>query len=464
MSRLAVINVVGLSSRLLGEHMPAVTSYARQMGVQSFAPTFPALTCSAQSSMLTGRGVSEHGIVGNGWLDRESAEPRFWKQSNRLVRGEKIWHHLRQQLPDFTCANLFWWYNMATDADIAITPRPLYYGDGRKVFDIHTQPMALRESIKADLGDFPFPAFWGPLAGIDSSQWIANAAQWVEKREQPDLQLIYLPHLDYCLQQFGPDIPRIAVELRAIDTVIAELLAFFQQRDVRVLLVSEYGICPVSRPVHINRILRQAGLLSIKDEQGCDGLDPFMSDAIAIADHQIAHVYLRQPERIAEVQALLAAQPGIASVHPASHYWSMGIATERAGDLIAIAESDAWFSYYFWEDDARAPDYARCVDIHRKPGYDPAELFFDPALRLPKLHLAAFLLKKTLGLRASLKVIPLQAELVRGSHGRSDHPADLQAVAIGARRSIQRHEDIFTEMAQHFLGAPHDDFPTLSSP
>lgn len=451
MSRLAVINVVGLSSGLLGDHTPALSAFAREHGLQSFAPTFPALTCSSQSSMLTGRGVSEHGIVGNGWLDRESAEPRFWKQSNRLVRGEKIWHLLRRHLPNFSCANLFWWYNMATDADIAITPRPLYYGDGRKVFDIHTQPMPLREQIKADLGDFPFPSFWGPMAGIDCSQWIARAAQWVEQRHQPDLQLIYLPHLDYCLQQFGPDLPRIEPELRAIDAVVGELIRFFQQKNVRVLIVSEYGICPVSRPIHINRILRQAGLLSIKDEQGCDGLDPFMSDALAIADHQIAHVYLRQPERLAEVQSLLAKQPGIASVRPASEYWSPGIATERAGDLIAIAEADAWFTYYFWEDDDRAPDYARCVDIHRKPGYDPAELFFDPALRLPKLHLAAFLLKKKLGLRASLKVIPLQAELVKGSHGRSDHPRELQAVAMGARRPILCHEDIFTEMAEHFL-------------
>jgi predicted AlkP superfamily pyrophosphatase or phosphodiesterase len=448
---LAVLNIVGLSSRCLGDAMPRLSALRDLLGLQSFAPAFPAITCTAQSHMLTGTDASQHGIVANGWLDRESAEVRFWKQSNRLVRGEKIWHRLQRELPGFTCANLFWWYNMATDADIAITPRPLYLSDGRKHFDIHTQPMPLREAIKADLGDFPFPSFWGPAAGIACSQWIAKSARWVYEKHQPSLNLVYLPHLDYGLQKFGPDAPEMAQELSQIDAVAGELIDFYESKGVRVLIVSEYGISPVSQPVHLNRVLRDAGLLSIKDELGRDGLDLFQSEAIAVADHQIAHIYVKDAQKIATVQTLLAAVPGVAKVQLASEVWQQGIAQERAGDLIVTANADAWFTYYFWNDDSRAPDFARCVDIHRKPGYDPVELFLDPTLCCPKLKIAAFLLKKKLGLRALLDVIPLDATLVKGSHGRTEVPSGEQAIVIGARQPVHKAEDIFAEMLSHFL-------------
>lgn len=401
--------------------------------------------------MLTGTDASVHGIVANGWLDRESAEVRFWKQSNRLVRGEKIWHVLKREMPGFTCANLFWWYNMATDADLAITPRPLYLADGRKFFDVHTQPMGLREMIKADLGAFPFPSFWGPAAGIACSQWIADSARWIYRKHRPSLNLVYLPHLDYGLQKYGPGAPEMASELAQIDHVVGELIEFYEQQGVRVLLVSEYGISAVSRPVHLNRILRDAGLLSIKDELGRDGLDLFQSDAIAVADHQVAHVYVKDAAKVDAVKLLLENVPGVENVQHVQEVWQPGIARERAGDLIVTAAPDAWFTYYFWDDDRRAPDYARCVDIHRKPGYDPVELFLDPELRCPKLKIAAFLLKKKLGLRALMEVIPLDATLVKGSHGRSAVPAGEQAIAMGARQPIQRAEDVFQEMLAHFL-------------
>lgn len=454
---LAVLNIVGLSTSCLGASTPRLCAFRDRHGVQSFPPAFPAVTCTAQSHMLTGTDASGHGIVANGWLDRESAEVRFWKQSNRLVRGEKIWHRLQSELPGFTCANLFWWYNMATDADIAITPRPLYLADGRKSFDIHTQPMGLRETIKADLGEFPFPSFWGPAAGIACSQWIAASARWIYRIHQPSLNLIYLPHLDYGLQKYGPGAAEMAEELAQIDQVAGELIDFYEQQGVRVLIVSEYGISPVSRPVHLNRILRQAGLLSIKDELGRDGLDLFQSEAIAVADHQVAHVYVKSPEKIDAIKALLATVPGVDKVEYAHERWSPGIALERAGDLIVTAAPDAWFTYYFWEDDARAPDYARCVDIHRKPGYDPVELFLDPALCCPKLKIAAFLLKKKLGLRALLEVIPLDATLVKGSHGRDQVPAGEQALVIGAKRPIHKAEQVFEEMLTHFLPDGRDN-------
>lgn len=447
---LAVINIVGLSSGLIGEHTPRLRAFAQRAGLQSFTPAFPAVTCTAQSDMLTGTDASTHGIVANGWLDRENAEVRFWKQSNRLVRGEKIWHHLQREIPEFTCANLFWWYNMATDAQIAITPRPLYLSDGRKSFDIHTQPMGLREQIKESLGPFPFPSFWGPAAGIACSQWIASAARWTFDQHQPLLNLVYLPHLDYGLQKYGPGAPQVAQELAEIDEVAGSLIDYYEQRGVRVLVVSEYGISPVKRAIHLNRELRRAGLLSIKDELGRDGLDLFQSEAIAVADHQVAHVYIKNPARIDEVKKRLEKIDGVESVAYATERWQQGIATERAGDLIVTAAPDAWFTYYFWEDDKRAPDYARCVDIHRKPGYDPVELFLDPSIPFPKLTIAAFLLKKMLGLRALMEVIPLDASLVKGSHGRDQVPTSEQAVALGANNTITKARDIFQEMLDHF--------------
>ena len=244
--RLAVLNVVGLSKSLIGEHTPRLRQFAASQGCQAYQPAFPAVTCTAQSSILTGSGPDEHGIVANGWYDRESAEVRFWKQSNHLVHGEKLWETLRSEVEGFTCAKLFWWYNMYSTADWSITPRPLYPADGRKVFDVHTQPMTMRDELKADLGEFPFPSFWGPAAGIPCSQWIANSAKWVEEKHSPTLSLVYLPHLDYVLQKDGPESDKVPHALGEIDAVLGELIDFYEARGVMVAILSEYGISPVS--------------------------------------------------------------------------------------------------------------------------------------------------------------------------------------------------------------------------
>ncbi len=443
MNRIAVINVVGLTKGLIGEHMPNVSKFAEQGHVSSFPPAFPAVTCTAQSAYLTGTSVEHHGIVANGWYDREAAEVKFWKQSNHLVHGEKIWERLREKFPEATCAKMFWWYNMYSSADFAATPRPLYPADGRKFFDIHTQPMGMREEMKADLGDFPFPAFWGPAAGIDSSRWIAESAKWIERKQQPTLNLVYLPHLDYCLQKFGPDAPEVVPELQAIDLVVGELLEFFQKQDVETLLLSEYGISKVNRAVHLNREFRKRGWIQVKDELGRETLDCGGCRVFAVADHQVAHVYINDPAIHSEVNEMLENCEGVEEVRVPSEMWQTGIATERAGDLIAIAEQDAWFTYYFWEEDTLAPDYARCVDIHRKPGYDPAELFIDPGISLPKLKIAAYLMKKKLGMRGLLDVIPLDASLVKGSHGRDKVPESEQPVFISRGSNlIKSAEDV----------------------
>ena len=418
MRRTVVLNVVGLTRSLLGPGMPRLSAFARDGQTTTIRPAFPAVTCTAQSSYLTGLPPAQHGIVGNGWYDRELAEVHFWKQSNHLVSGPKLWDKLRARDPSFTCAQLFWWYNMHAAVDYSITPRPLYPADGRKVFDIHTGPLSLRPEIKKDLGEFPFTQFWGPMAGIGSSRWIADSARWIEERHQPTLSLVYLPHLDYNLQRLGPRDPKIKDDLRLVDDLVGDLIDFFRKRSVQVTVLSEYGITDVDTPIHLNRLFRRHGWLAIKDELGLETLDCGASRVFAVADHQVAHIYLNDRALESKVRAVLESEPGIDLVLDREMQTEWGIQHRRSGDLIAVARPRSWFTYHYWEDDAFAPDFARTVDIHRKIGYDPVELFLDPRLRWPRLRIAAWLLRKKLGLRGLLNVIPLDATLVQGSHGR----------------------------------------------
>ncbi len=425
MTRTAVLNIVGLTEALLGESTPALRRFREQNPFAHIDPALPAVTCTAQSDYLTGAPPAEHGIVANGWYDRALSEVQFWRQSNRLVLRPKLWDELRRRDPAFTCAKLFWWYNMYSTADWSITPRPMYPADGRKVFDIYAHPQAIRPEIKGELGEFPFPAFWGPAAGKQThlggpaavSEWIAASARWIEHKHSPTLSLVYLPHLDYNLQRFGPRDPRIAADLRAIDDIAGGLITFYRERGVRVVILSEYGITEVNRAIHPNRLFRERGWLTLKDELGREQLDAGASRVFAVADHQVAHIYLNDKTLQPEVERLLSQTPGVAHVLDEAGKRAAGLAHERAGDLIAVSEEDAWFTYYYWLDDAVAPDFARTVDIHRKPGYDPVELFLDPALKFPKAKIAWRLLQKKLGFRMLMDVIPLDASLVRGSHG-----------------------------------------------
>ncbi len=416
-ARTAVINVVGLTPRHIGPHTPAIVAFAQSRRTLSIRPALPAVTCTAQSTYLTGAPPSVHGSVANGWYDRALAEIHWWKQSNHLISGEKLWETAKRRVPGFTCAKLFWWYNMYSSADYSITPRPMYPADGRKFFDIYAEPFALRTEIKQDLGEFPFPAFWGPLAGIASSEWIAASARWVEEKHQPTLSLVYLPHLDYNLQRLGPEDPRLAEDLRAIDRVVGDLLAFYAERSIEVVLLSEYGITQVDRPVALNRLFRERGWIRIKDELGLEMLDPGASRAFAVADHQLAHIYVNDPAILCDVRRVLEATPGVSQVLDRAGQARIGLDHARSGDLVAISDERSWFCYYHWLDDRVAPDFARCVDIHRKSGYDPVELFVDPKLIAPKLKIAGKLLKKKLGFRVLMDLIPLDPTLVKGSHG-----------------------------------------------
>ncbi|HTI71410.1 MAG TPA: alkaline phosphatase family protein [Candidatus Limnocylindria bacterium] len=444
MKRTAVLNVVGLTKRLIGEHTPALKAFADRNRVRTIDPALPALTCTAQSNYLTGKTPSTHGIVANGWYNRELAEVQFWKQSNRLVGAPKVWGELRYRFPSFTCAKMFWWYNMYSTADYSITPRPMYPADGRKFFDVYSGPMDLKEAVKRDLGPFPFATFWGPAAGVPSpqgsceaaSKWIAESAKWVERHHQPTLNLVYLPHLDYNLQRLGPAHPEIEKDLGRIDAIVGDLIQYFESRDIQVLVVSEYGITPVNRAIHLNREFRRQGWLTIKEELGLELLDAGASAAFAVADHQVAHIYINRLELLGKVRRVVESIPGVAAVYGPDERARMGLDHGRAGDLVAFSAEDAWFTYYYWDDDAKAPDFARTVDIHRKPGYDPVELFLDPALKAAKLKIAWRLLQKKLGFRMLMDVIPLDANLVKGSHGCRPASEDEWPVLIAPERAV----------------------------
>ncbi|PCK10141.1 MAG: alkaline phosphatase family protein [Alteromonadaceae bacterium] len=442
-----VLDIVGFSASLLGENTPNINRYIQANASCPMEGVFPAVTTTAQSSMLTGLLPSEHGVVGNGWYERDMAEVMFWKQSNSLVQGNKIWHKLKQTLPDFRTSKIFWWYNMYADVEASITPRPHYPADGRKIIDLYSTPPGLHQSIESKIGKFPFFSFWGPKAGLPASRWIADAAMLEYQQNKPNLQLVYLPHLDYCLQKYGPSSPLIGAEVKAIDAVVGELLDFYEQQSATVLLVSEYGIVDVDTPIHINRILREHGYLEVRDSLTWELLDPGASRAFAVSDHQVAHVYLKYECDRAAVKQLLENLPGVDCVldHEEKKQW--GIAHARAGDLVVVSKENAWFTYYYWLDERKAPDFAPTVDIHRKPGYDPAEMFVDQSLRFPMLKVMMRLLQKKLGMRMLMDVISLDASLVKGSHGRPASTIDLGPIFIGPKDMVTGEGMKMTDVA-----------------
>ncbi|SEG21237.1 alkaline phosphatase family protein [Algoriphagus boritolerans] len=445
MNKTVVLDIVALSPRVIGVHTPFLKNWIEAKQKAVVEPVLPAVTCAAQSVYLTGKWPSENGIVGNGWYFQDECEIKFWRQSNKLVQAEKVWEVLKKENPDFTVANLFWWYNMYSSVDFAVTPRPLYLQDGRKMPDCHSQPMELRDRLQKELGQFPLFSFWGPKTSLASSKWIAEAAKKVDQWHNPMLNLIYIPHLDYGLQKYGIDFEKIGKDLQEVDALAEDLITYFEKQGTAVLLLSEYGITSVSKPVHLNRIFREKGWIQVKDELGKETLDAGTSAVFAVADHQVAHVHVNDTSKLAEVKNLLEKTPGVEKVLDDAGKKAYHIDHERSGDLVVIADADSWFTYYFWLDDAKAPEYARCVDIHRKPGYDPVELILDPKIKIPLLTVGSKVLKKKLGFRYLMDVIPLDATLIKGAHGRIpesdlDKPLFVSDSAINSAEKIQPTE------------------------
>lgn len=449
MQKTVVIDIVGLSSSLISEHTPFLKTYTSRKHCRTIAPMLPAVTTAVQSTYITGKWPDEHGIVGNGWYDREDCEIKFWKQSNKLVQAQKIWERAKKANPEFTVSKMFWWYNMYSGADYSVTPRPNYLADGRKMPDCYSHPAGLRDELQKALGQFPLFKFWGPGTDISSTKWIADASVFTDKKYNPTLTFVYLPHLDYCLQKYGRDFSNIAKDLMDIDKVVEQLVQYYSAAGAKVILLSEYGINNVTRPIHINRVLREHGLLGIRTERGLELLDAGASKAFAVADHQVAHIYINDIAVAPLVRKIIETVPGIELVLNTDEQKKYHIAHKRSGDLVLVADQQSWFTYYFWQDDALAPDYARMVDIHKKPGYDPVELFMTS-----KARAGYKLLRKKAGLRYVMDVIPLDASLIKGSHGGlvsdpSFHPVLIADEPIDKQNLVAT--DIYDIIWQHLF-------------
>lgn len=454
MKKTVVIDVVALSGRVIGNHTPFLRDWIANGKKAIVNPVLPAVTCSSQTSFLTGKWANETGIVGNGWYFKEECEIKFWRQSNHLVQSESVWDAAKKIDSSFTCANMFWWYNMYSTADYQVTPRPLYLADGRKLPDCHSHPMELRERLQKELGQFPLFSFWGPNANISSTKWIAEASKKVDEWHNPTLTLIYLPHLDYNLQRCGIDFSKIGKDLEEVDEVCKDLITYYENQGANVILLSEYAITTVNHPIHINRVLRKEGYIVVKDEQGLETLDAGTSTVFAVADHQLAHIYIKDKNDVLKVKALLESIPGIELVLDEEGKKIHHIDHERAGDLVAVADKDSWFTYYFWLDDSKAPDYARCVDIHKKPGYDPVEMIADPKIKFLKAAVGLKILKKKLGFRYLMDIIPLDASLVKGSHGRlNEDPLD-KPIFVTKNENLM-NTDVLDATAVHDLILSH---------
>ncbi len=430
-----VLCCVGLTPAHLGADTPNLSALAESGFSAPLAGVVPAVTTSAQTTMLTGKLPSTHGIVANGWYFRELGEVWLWRQSEQLVQAPLVWDTVRAARPGLKVLKHFWWYAMNTTATATVTPRPAYHQDGAKSPDFYAAPGGLKDHLLRAHGEFPLFSFWGPKTSISATRWIAESFRTAYDHVEPDLSLVYLPHLDYDLQRFGPAGPHLAANLKALDTEAGKVIAHARAKGAQLLVVSEYGIERAERAVFINRALREAKLLAVTRNATGELLDPGTSRAFAVCDHQLAHIYCRDATAAAEAQAVIAKLDGIERVYAGAERAPIGLEHARSGELVALAAPGAWFAHDYWLDPAAAPDFARCVEIHKKPGYDPRELIFDT--HGGKLRAAKALLRKKLGLRYVMNAITQDASLVKGTHGRPASSPEHGPLIIGSEKSWQ---------------------------
>jgi len=398
--RVVVIDVVGLSLEHFNnkDQLPNIASLLNSGQLLKMKPTFPAVTLTAQAALTTGKTPSEHGIIANGFYSPDNFEVAFWEQASRLVQSEKIWDRLKKNKPGLTSALLFMQNSLYADSEIIITPKPMHTDKGLVQW-CYSKPVNYYEQLSEKIGEFDLKHYWGPLAAINSSHWIASAAVETIPRHKPDLMFVYLPHLDYCSQRHGPNSPIVLEELLLIDEEVGRIIKAVDdsgsRNETTFIIISEYKFYQVDGDIALNRILRRNGLLKVRNIAGLEYLDIELSPAFAMVDHQVAHLYIK-PGYKTEVLKLLTNVDGIdlllASDEDKKRYH---INHDRTGDIVAVSARNRWFSYYWWEELDKAPDFAGQVDIHRKPGYDPLELFID---------------RKTL-------TIPQDTGLIHGSHG-----------------------------------------------
>jgi predicted AlkP superfamily pyrophosphatase or phosphodiesterase len=406
-----VLDIVGLEREHLDSGLvPNIAKIAQSGEAASLEPVFPAVTCTVQASILSGKFPRDHGIVANGLYDRDTYSVSFWEQPSFLVKAERAWDIAKRN--GAKTAALFWQNTMYASSDIVVTPRPIHLDD-KMVMWCYSKPVGYYEKLKEKFGEFDLASYWGPLASAKSSEWIANAAEYTLENERPNMLFVYIPHVDYSAQRFGKGAPQVRDDVRKADEIVGRLMGKASKMgimdQVQFIIVSEYSFNDVKGAVPLNLVLRDAGLLSVRTIQGKEFLDFEFSKAFAMVDHQVAHIFTK--DRFAsEARKVLEATAGIDRVLDGEGKKKLGIDHSRSGELVAISERDRWFSYYWWHDESTAPDFARRVDIHRKPGYDPVELFFDPRTRS----------------------IPLDPSLVKGSHGRPPDTATGEGLAFYA--------------------------------
>lgn len=414
---LLMINIAGLGAEAITAATPNLLRLGEVGGKLALQPPVPALTSVSQATLLTGTRPAQHGIVANGWYFRELSEVLNWQRSARLVTGTTLWEAFRERDPAIRCANLFWRYATHSSADLNVTERPTYWADGRKSPDIYTEPSTLRDELVERLGPFPLFRFWGPAADITSSRWIADATLHVMAQQQYGVILTYLPHLDYDHQRYGPNSVEGNAALQAVDHLAGRLIDGAQGAGMRVAVLSDYAFETVSQPVYLNRVLREAGLLQVQRAENGELLEPGVSTAFAVCDQQVAHIYVNRAADVEGVRKLLADSDGVERVLHGDAMRAAGLDHPRSGELLALAAPDHWFAYPYWLEDRWAPDFAGCVAIHDKPGFDPAELLWAPGWQ-GKLKVGWRLLQKSLGLRAPFDLIRRDPAAIRGAHGR----------------------------------------------
>lgn len=408
-----VVNIAGLGFESIGSRTPSLAALAERGTLSPVQPAVPALTSTSQATILTGTLPVEHGIVANGWYFDELSLILNWQRSARLMRGKRLW----EELPACRCANLFWRYATHASSQANVTERPTYWVDGRKTPDIYAEPPQWRDELVGDLGPFPLFRFWGPLAGLESTSWIVDATIRTLNAGQHDLILTYLPHLDYDHQRYGPRGEIADRALADLDAEVGCLLSAADERQMDVAVVSDYAFEAVETPVFLNRVLREEGWLTVQRAENGELLEAGASRAFAVCDQQVAHVYVQDEADVSAVQQRLEQASGVEHVLDRAAMKASGIDHPRSGALLAIAAEGHWFAYPYWLDESAAPDFAACVAIHDKPGFDPTELFPRPGLA-GKLHMAKRLLQKSIGLRIPFDVIHRDPTVVRGSHGR----------------------------------------------
>ena len=459
MKQLCVLEIPGLTAALVRRHATNLQALGAAGQFDVLEPDLPAVTMTGHASLTTGLRPSAHGLVGNGWFDRAGNRVRFWEQSERLVSGRRVWEEGKSRDERFTALKYFWWPGMASTADCYGNVRPAYCADGRKLPDVYFNQPGLAAEVQERFGTFPLFRFWGPAASLESTRWIAETTKFLFDRQQPTLTLAYLPHLDYRQQSHGPGHESIGSAVEELDGVAADLIEHVRSRGAEVLVVSGYQINAVDQPIYLNRLFRRQGWLQVIHNATGELIDFGTSRVFAVADHQVAHVYVMVPAMVEEVGGLLRETPGIAAVLDEEGKRAAGLDHSRSGDLIALSDDRSWFAYYYWLDDRHAPDFARTVAIHDKPGYDPCELLLNPAIRFPRWKIAGKLLRKALGMRYLMDLIPLDAALVRGSHGLpprndDDAPVLLSSVAQGPASGRVPMNQVKDQMLRMIFDAP----------